>query len=127
MKLVKRLKGISYEDRLRILWLSTLERRGLIGNVIALYNFLKRGSGEGGAVLFSLAANDRRENGIKLCQGRLDIREKFCIMRVVRHWNRLPREVVYALCLPVFKRCLDNDLKDILLLLASPEEVRQMD
>ena len=114
MKLLKGLKGISYEDRLRILWLSTLERRGLIGNVIALYNFLKRGSGEGGAVLFSLAPNDRRENGIKLCQGRLDRREQFCIMRVVRHWNRLPREVVNVPCLSVFKNHLDNALNNML-------------
>ena len=41
---------------------------------------------------------------------RLDIKGKFYTKRVVRYWNRLPREAVNAPSLEVFKARLDGAL-----------------
>ncbi|KFP47089.1 hypothetical protein N323_02566, partial [Cathartes aura] len=55
-------------------------------------------------------------NGFKLKEGRfrLDIRRKFFMMRVVKHWKRLPREVVDAPSLETFKARLDGALSNLI-------------
>ena len=44
----------------------------------------------------------------------MGIKKRFCTMRVVRHWHRLPREVVAAPSLAVFKVRLDTALSSLI-------------
>jgi len=64
----------------------------------------------------SIQKKQTRGNGFQLKEGRfkLDTRKKFFTVRVVKHWNRLPREVVDAPSLETFKARLDRALSNLI-------------
>jgi len=99
------------------LGLFSLEKRRLWGNLVAAFQYLKGPYNRAGERLFMrIWGNRTRGNGFKLKEGRLrpDIRKKFFAMRIVRHWNRLPRETVAAPSLETFKAKLDVSLSNLI-------------
>ena len=114
--MIRGLEHLSYEDRLRGLGLFSLEKRRLQGDLIAAFQYLKGAYKEAGEGLFTRVCSDgTRGNGFKLEEGRfrLDIRKKFFTVRMVKHWNRLPREAVDAPSLEVSKARLDGVLSNL--------------
>ena len=104
-------------ERLRELGLFSLEKRRLRGELIAAFQYIRGASKKDGERVFIKACSDRtRGNGFKLKEGRftLDMRKKCFMMTVVRHWKRLPREVVDAPSLEVFKARLDGALSSLI-------------
>jgi len=57
-----------------------------------------------------------RGNGHKMKHRKFDLnmRKNFFILRVMEHWNRLPREIVESPSLEIFKTRLDNVLCSLL-------------
>jgi len=111
------MEHLSYEERLRQLRLFSLEKRRLQGDLIAAFQYLKGMYSKDGENVFSKACCDRtRSNGFKLREGRLRLgkRKKLFTLRVMKHWNTLPREAVEAPSLETFSIKLDRDLSKLI-------------
>jgi len=112
--MIRGLEHLSCEERLRELGLFSLEKAaGRTYCSLPVPEGAYRKDGEG---LFTRVFSDRtRGNGFKLQEGgfTLDLRNKLFAMRVVRHWYRLPREVVAAPSLALFKAGLNGALSNL--------------
>ncbi|PKU44071.1 hypothetical protein llap_5636 [Limosa lapponica baueri] len=136
--MIRGLEHLCYEDMLRELGLFSLEKRRLRGDLLMAFQYLKRDYRRDDEGLFIRQCRDNgttlyhysivvrysvvlhcncncngtigKGNGFKLKEGRfiLDIRKKFFPVGMVRHRNRLPREVVDAPSLEVFKTRLEG-------------------
>ncbi|PKU49129.1 hypothetical protein llap_571 [Limosa lapponica baueri] len=114
-EMVRALEHFSYKDRLRELWLFSLEKRWPQGNLTAAFQYLKGTDKKAGKGLPTRVCSDRMRGNIfklKARRFRLDIRKKLFTVRVVRHWDRLPR-AVDGPSLEVFKARLDGAVSNL--------------
>lgn len=105
MKLIKGLKHLLCEKRLRGLELFSLEKIRVRGGSTGVYKHLNGGFKENGARFFSVVPSDRtRSNGHSLKHMMLpvNIRKHFSTVRVNNYWQQLPREVVESLSWEIF-------------------------
>jgi len=113
IKLVKGLQHRSYEVQPTELRLFSLEEiRGMPYHSLQLP---EKRLWRGGVGLFShVTSNRMKGNGLKLHQRRfrLDIKNNLFSKRVVKHCNRLPREVAVSPSREVFKERVDVELRD---------------
>ena len=124
---IRGLELLCCEERLRELGLFSLEKRGLRGDLIAAFQYLKGAYRKDGDRIFSRACSDRtRGNGFNLKEGkfRLAIQKKYFALRVVKLLHRLPREVVDASSPERFKARLDGALRNLVWLKMSPAHCR---
>jgi len=112
--MIRGLRHLPYEDRLRELGLFSLEKRRLRGDLIAAFQCITGANKQEGSQVLERVDNSRtRESGFKLKEGifGLDIRGKFFTMRVVRCWNSCPERLwMHRPSLEVFKARLDGAL-----------------
>jgi len=93
--------------------LFSLEKTRLQRKLIVAFQYLTGAYRKTGEGLFVRVCSDRmRENGFKLEEGRFrqGIRKKFFVVRVVRHWKKLPSEAVDAPSPEEIKGRLDGAL-----------------
>jgi len=89
----------------------------LRGDLIAAFQYLNGGYRKDGENLSSKTCCDStRSYGFKLREGRfrLCIGKKFFTMKVVKHWNRLPRDTGQAPSLETIKVRLDGTLSNLI-------------
>ena len=110
-KLVCGLHQVPYEERLRILELTSVEERIRRGDLIETYKILSHQSGTEEKTYFArYNAGTTRGHNRKLKVNRTNtlLRLKFFSNRVVQPWNKLPQDVVTAANLNEFKNRLDK-------------------
>lgn len=104
-KMIKELRNLPYEERLRRCNLTSLENRRKRYDLIETFKIMKNLSKIEVGKLFKLRNNQTRGHNLKIYkeQSRLDIRKYFFSQRIVNDWNKLPAETVNSKTLETFK------------------------
>ena len=116
-KMVVGLKHLTYEERLKELGLTSLEKRRTRGDLIEVYKVMTAKENLDPDQFFKKAdnAHNLRGHTLKLYteRSRLNTRKYFFTQRVVAEWNGLPQYVVDAPSINAFKNRLDSHWSDM--------------
>ena len=105
-RLIHECRGLSYEDRLKITGLTTLEDRRTRGDMIQVFKLMQGIDTMDYEKFFNVADSSRtRGHRYKLVKNRsrLELRKNYFSQRVVNCWNALPASVVEAVSVNSFK------------------------
>lgn len=111
-KMMRGLEHLPHGERLRDLGLFSLEKRGLRGDLISVYKYLKCRSQVGRAGLFSAQCRVRARGNEKKLRHRRLHKNLFTVW-VTGKFNKLPSEAVESSPLEVFKTHLDLPVKPV--------------
>jgi len=114
-KIIAECRGLSYENRLRVAGLRSLEDRRNRGDMLEVYKMLSGKSRvDSGNFLKVVSESTTRGHKLKLAKSRsrLDVRKNFFSQRIVNQWNKLPECVVEADSINSFKNRYDKHYRN---------------
>ena len=97
-RMIKECAGKTYEERLQIVGLTTLECRRLRADLIEVFKILKGFEGIEEKLFFKRHISNTRGHSMKLYKDRVnrDILKYSFAIRVIEQWNKLPEKVISA-------------------------------
>ena len=103
------LHNISYEERLRVLGLTTLKQRRIRGDMIQVFKILNGYDSCDISLSPSNASHTRgHSNKLQMHHCRLNIRKYQFANRVINNWNNLPQYVISSTSVNQFKKNIDQ-------------------
>ena len=113
-RLVPELRGLTYEERLRKLKLTSLEERRARGDMIETYKLITRKENINPDKFFKMArmrGDPEIHHGANIFKKRFmgERRKNYYSQRVVNPWNGLPKRVVEAKTISTFKKRYDKE------------------
>ena len=104
---------MGYEERWKILGLTTLETRRLRGNLIQVLKILKGYENVDQEVCFDMSQSSLCGHTLKLnLKKRLDVAKFSFSNRVLNEWNIFDKEIISGCSFSGFKRKLDRHFRD---------------
>jgi ribonuclease P/MRP protein subunit RPP40 len=108
-KLVVETKGMSYEERLKFLDMTTLETRRVRGDLIEVFKIMKGFENVNKDKFFTMDTGCTRGHELKLFKPscRLDCRKYAFSNRIINMWNSLPSNIIACNTVDNFKHKID--------------------